>query len=159
VNVTCWVHEALREAHLKELQARRTKLQGLWASVFRIFEGSPAMEVIALNPNGAQSEVETFHGYGVLGRATIRDSGDIKALSTAFFDGRAEGGAAFLCFDPRHGIHVRFDDKDLDLVICFECKQGYLYFGDVDELWCGISNTPRPSFDEIFKKAGLQIAD
>ena len=158
VYVSGWVQEALREAHRKKLQASRKDLQDRWATVFRIFELSPSIELVALNPNGVQNEVETFHGYGVLRRATIRDPGEIKALSAAFFDGRGEGGQALLCFDPRHGIHVRHEDKNLDLVICFECEQGYLYFGDSGERWFGISKCPRPSFDEIFKKAGLQIA-
>jgi hypothetical protein len=157
-NVSWWVPEALREAHRKELEGRRKKLQNLWPTVSRVLEHSPSIEVIALNPNGVEHEVKTFHDFGVLGRATIRDPGEIKALVAAFQEGRREGGQAYLCFDPRHGIHVRDGDKDLDLVICFECEQGYLYFGDIDGRWFGISKSPRPSFDEIFKKAGLQIA-
>jgi hypothetical protein len=116
------------------------------------------MEVIALNPNGAENEVETFHDYGVLGRAMIRDSGEIKTLAAAFLEGRREGGEALLCFDPRHGIRVPYGNKDLDLVICLECQQGQLYFGEHNGRWFGISKSPRPSFDEAFKKAGLQIA-
>ena len=146
-NISWWVQEA-----------RRKERQNLWPTVFRILEQTPSMEVIALNPQGLQNEVEAFHGYGVLGRTTIRDAGDIKTLASAFLKGRRQGGNAFLCFDPRHGIHVRNGDQDLDLVICFECAQGYLYFGSFDGLWYGISSSPRPSFDQVYKKAGLQIA-
>ena len=139
-------------------EARRKELQNLWPTVFRILEQSPSLDLLALNPAGVANEVETFHGFGVLGRATIRDTGDIKTLAEAFLKGRREGGEALLCFDPRHGIHIRQGDQDLDLVICFECEQGYLYFGSFNGRWFGVSESPRPSFDQVFKKAGLQIA-
>ena len=150
-NISWWVQQARNEA-------RRKELQNLWPTVFRILEQTPSMEVIALNPEGVRNEVETFHGYGVLGRTTIRDSDDMKTLAAAFLKGRRQGGQTFLCFDPRHGIHVRHGNQDLDLVICFECAQGHLYFGSFDGLWFGISSSPQPSFDQVFKKAGLQIA-
>jgi hypothetical protein len=33
-----------------------------------------------------------------------------------------------------------------------------LYFGSFDGLWHVVSRSPRPSFDQVFKKAGLQVA-
>jgi hypothetical protein len=150
VNISWWGQEA-------RTAARRKELQDLWPTVFRILEQTPSMDIIALNPQGVGDEAETFHGYGVLGRATIRDAGDIKALAGAFLQGRRAGGRAFACFDPRHGIHVRRGDQDLDLVICFECEQGYLYFGSFNGRWYGISESPRPSFDRAFQKAGLRV--
>ncbi len=111
-NITWWVQQARSEA-------RRKALQNLWPTVYRILDQTPSIEVIALNPEGVRNEVETFHGYGVLGRTTIRDAEDIKTLSAAFLKGRRQGGNTFLCFEPRHGIHVRHGNQDLDLVICF----------------------------------------
>jgi hypothetical protein len=150
-NIVWWSQEA-------RIATRRKELQDLWPTVFRILEQADVVDLIALNPEGVRGEAEAFHGHGVLGRATIRNADDIRTLAAAFLRGRRQGGSAYLCFDPRHGIHVRHGDQDLDLVICFECTQGYLYFGRFQEFWFGISNSPRTSFDQVFEKAGLQIA-
>jgi hypothetical protein len=150
-NIDRWVQEARREADRKELR-------DLWPEVFRILERSTSMDLIALNPEGVVNEAESFHGYGVLGRATIHDAGDIKALAAGFVRGRREGGDVVLCFEPRHGIRVRHGEQDLDLVICFQCKQGYLYHRAFRKWLFVISGSPRETFDQIFKKSGLRIA-
>jgi hypothetical protein len=84
LNLARWIQEARKEA-------RRQELQALWATVFRALEQAPSMDIVALNPAGAQNETKTFHSYGVLGRATIRDAGEIKALASAYRKGRLEG--------------------------------------------------------------------
>ncbi len=146
-----WVQEA-RHA------ARQEELKTLWPTVFRLLEEATSVDVIALDPNGARDKYESFHGHAILGRTTIRDAGEIKALAAAYRKGRREGGMAFLCFDPRHGIHLRHKGRDLDLVLCFECQQGYLYFGSFDKYWHGVSGSPAKTFNRVFEKAGLRIA-
>lgn len=163
LNIIQWVQEASREADRRVQEAgreaRRTELRDLWQEVFRILEQATSLDVIALNPNGVVDEAETFHGYGVLGRATIRDVSDIEALAAAFVSGRRQGSDDLIaCFDPRHGIHVPRGEQGLDLVICFECKQGYLYYRKFQKWWFGISGSPREIFDQIFKKSDLRIA-
>lgn len=130
-------------------------------------EGAARVELYALRPEPAQFEpagdgTRRFHGYEVLGDAALTDPGLATQLAQLISRGLAESdGSAALCFNPRHGVRVVREGRTLDLVICYECKQIYVYDARVtnpngyDE-WL-TAQSVEPEVTRIFEGLGLKI--
>ena len=60
------------------------------------------------------------------------------------------------CFWPRHGIRARLKDKNVDLLICFEC--GYVYiFTDGKERCIHTDRSPLPQFNQVLSDHGIPV--
>jgi hypothetical protein len=132
-----------------------------WPVAYRLLVEARAVDLIALDPNSTPSNnSERFHDYRwrALGRATIRDTSEIKALAEAFRGGCREGGDWFACFEPRHAIHFNNAGHEVELVVCFECTQVWLFLDSSAQQEHTISKSARETFDRVFKTAGLEIA-
>ena len=99
-----------------------------------------------------------FHGFDILGRAEINDSGEQRALLRALARGVRENDASLAaCFDPRHALHIEQSGRSIDFTICFECLQVEARgFHKRDGFFTSAS--PQPTFDESLRRHHLPIA-
>ena len=63
-----------------------------------------------------------FHGFPILGRATVWRSEDLEQWRRIFIEGLTPCERV-LCFAPRHGIRIQTRTATVDLVLCFECSK------------------------------------
>jgi hypothetical protein len=131
-------------------------------------DGAARVELYALRPEPARFEsagdgTRRFHGYEVLADAALTDPLLATQLAQLISRGLAESdGSAALCFNPRHGLRVVRDGQTLDLVICYECRQIYVYDSRAtrpsgfDELLT--AQSVEPEVTRIFEGLGLKIA-
>ncbi|MEJ7732513.1 MAG: hypothetical protein WKG00_25320 [Polyangiaceae bacterium] len=92
-----------------------------------VLAGADSLVLYKLDPERAQTGPDAFHGFRILGRTPV--SATSRGAVVALVDGmiRDSDGVVAKCFDPRHGISARKGDATVDLVICFECYQMYVY--------------------------------
>ena len=122
-------------------------------------EKAEQFEVFSLSPRRPKDKPrDTFHGWEVLGKTTVKDARTRTGLLTTFKKGVEENdGKAALCFNPRHGIRVFRDGKTTDFVICFECFQVQTYEGKERREGFLITASPQTTFDEVLRKAGVPL--
>jgi len=130
----------------------------------RILENPESFVLLAIDPDRMRTAVgstnrpaEEFHGYGVLGKAEIRDPRDQAELVGALRKGIADSdGTVFACFNPRHGVTARHGKEIVELLICFECRSLRIYGTATNGVLT--TGTPSKSFDAALSKAGLPRA-
>ena len=125
-----------------------------------VLANADRFELLSLNPDGGPTrEPGHFWGWGVLGSATVETPGTRDEVVVALERGIAENeGWVAACFDPRHGIRASREGATVELVVCFECAQVYIY---PNGKWAGsvlITGSPEPVFDRILSAAGVQLA-
>jgi hypothetical protein len=125
-----------------------------------VLANADRFELLSLDPgNGTTREPGHFWGWPVLGSATI-EAPDMRAeVLAALEQGIAENeGLVAACFMPRHGIRAARGGAAVDLLVCFECLQVYVYS---DGKWVGtvlVMDSPEPVFDRILSRAGVPLA-
>ena len=122
-----------------------------------ILEQPDQFELLSLDPAHRKKIVKpNFHGYKVLGTTLVKDAETRKELVTAFESGVVENqGLEMFCFNPRHGIRVTRDGKNVDFVICFECLEVQVY-GDARGYFL-VSGTPQRVFDKALRDANVSL--
>jgi hypothetical protein len=125
-----------------------------------ILEHADHFELLSLDPrlqlNAADGD---FHGYRVLGTAVIGDAESRQKLVSAFKRAVAEKpGAIAACFNPRHGIRASKHGEQADFVICFECRQVQVSYGQTHGEFL-INYSARALFDSVLQSHGLPLAD
>jgi len=134
----------------------------------RLLDGAPRVELFTLRPASARMEpvepnVELFHDYPVLGRATLNDPRRASELARLIQRGLdASDGSAAMCFIPRHGLRVERDGESLELVICYEClriqaHESHAGAGPETDTWL-TSQSVEPEVTRLFAELGLKIA-
>lgn len=129
-----------------------------------ILAESDVWTIYALDPYPHEvppAEGRNFHGYNVRGEAELADSATRAEVAAALVAGmEANEGMVAACFDPRHGIRATTAAGTVDLVICFECLQVYVY-EPTDERRRGMELTtsdPKQTFNRVWRASGLDIA-
>ena len=151
-------------ALINEEQALKTptseQLQGVFPGDSRhVLENSQRLTLYLLSPSPelqAQRK-ELFHDYPVLGKTQIADTKTRAKLLATFNDGMARAEVAAACFSPRHGIRAVQGGKSVDVVICFECLNFYVYAEGMKGSGM-ITNAPRATFDQVLSEAGIPVA-
>ena len=118
-------------------------------------------ELLSLDPTRMRTvPPDNFHGWRVLGRASINDEATRKKLNDALRAGARENDRMVAaCFNPRHGIHLVRGDSAHDLIICFECLQVDVF---EHEQWIRgflTSPSPQPVFDDVLRAARVPLAN
>ena len=118
------------------------------------------IEVYSLDPVFPEEDAKkAFHGWKVLGKTTIKDEKQRKALVVALEKGVKEReDKAPECFQPRHGLRVVRDGKTVDLVICFQCYTIQVFVGKEDKRDVLIGRSPQPALDKLLTDAGIKLA-
>lgn len=120
-------------------------------------------EIFTLNPmrvemdDQATDESESFHGYRILGRASIGPATSRKLLSEVARSVASSDGRVAACFNPRHGIRCEMADGPVDIVICFECYQLYVYPAGSERDSHLLGKKGVAEVDRIFEAQGLEI--
>lgn len=138
---------------LKEADAEASKLAN--AAEWTIY----SLNTTVLSEEEQQSE-HHFHGWEVLGEATLSSEKERADLTRALNRGIAENGDTTMaaCFGPRHGISVQAPRGTVDLVICFECLQIRVYGEDGEQRATTLTmSDPSVVFNQIWRKHGLNV--
>lgn len=141
--------------------------------VLAIMEQPDAYELLSLDPGFFQrqalrddaprnsaTDVETFHGWAVLGRTAISDPEIQKRLNEALREGiRGNRRMVAACFTPRHAIRAVQGTHVAEIIVCFEClRLQVLRDGrEIDTLLT--TAFPEPVFNTILRDAGVRLAD
>lgn len=93
-----------------------------------VLEQAEVFELLALHPEHDAAEgvpaEQLFHRWHVLGRTRIDGATERRTLIEELYrslDGNP--GEAASCFIPRHALRAVRGDREVGVVICFECLQ------------------------------------
>lgn len=137
--------------------ASRAEENKLPADVLAILNKADSIELLSLDPTPDREGKDTFHGFKILGKTTLKGA-EAKKVITAIQKGikDSDGSAAF-CFMPRHGIRATVDDKTADLVICYQCQSMAAYLGDKDVGGATTTAAPKEPLNKILKDAKVPL--
>lgn len=86
-----------------------------------------------------------FHTYRVLGQTVLTSPNSRRiTLDTIRHAVRDWDGEIHACFNPRHGIRATDSSGTYDFLICFQCRQVYLYSPDGTTTEFYIRGAPDP---------------
>jgi hypothetical protein len=101
---------------------------------------------------------ETFHHYPVLGKVELTDAEQRRELLAALQSGIDSGDRdPRKCFWPRHAIRTVEKSRTREYVICFQCRQMYIY-EDGSESRKPITDQPQPRLNKFLQEAGVPLA-
>ena len=137
-------------------ESGRLDTSGLPTELQSVLEGDHVIELFSLNPEPPdKTTVDKFHGWEVLGQAQL-DQESAAKITTALLDGIANApNYVAACFNPRHGLRITGDENSIDVVICFECVQVYVYSGETRLANLRVAQSPLKSFDAVVNSHGL----
>jgi hypothetical protein len=121
-----------------------------------VLENGQVFTLLSLDPEPGTKATNTFHGFRILGDVQIKNESERHAILDALYAGMALEGPEAMCFNPRHGIHVKMGNRVEDLVICFECGQIYFYGASEGKLV--INGTPTAVLNRILSAARVPIS-
>jgi hypothetical protein len=131
----------------------------------QVLDSNQKLTLYSLDPDSMHTDPQElkkkpdFHGYLILGKTSITDAKTQSDLLAAFYDGIGSSSRKEMafCFEPRHGIRAVGNNKSIDLVICFHCKQLEIYENQ-GKRTIPVTDSPRPVFDRILSQAGIPLA-
>ncbi len=127
-------------------------------SLESVLNTSHATELLSLNPEHlAETPTDNFHRWEILGRAQLDGESAIKIIHGLKAGVATEPGYAAACFNPRHGLRLSANKNTIDVVICFECAQIYVYENDVDAGTIGTSDIPLTLFNQMVTENELPM--
>lgn len=114
------------------------------------------IELLSIEPAPESSSNGGFHGYRVLGKTLLKEVTVRKSLVESFTRAMEGTIVPTRCFIPRYGIRATHSGKTVEMLICFECSQFYVYdaLGNSSKrFW--VNQTPRSVFDKVLQDAGI----
>ncbi len=124
----------------------------------KVLSEADTFEVLALDPNveppsDAVSSPQSFHGFEVVGRASVPSREARARIVGIVDDGMRSGGTRSKCFNPRHGVHAVKSGHVVDLVICYQC--GEVDVHDASSTKDFDTANVRPSLDREMAAVGV----
>ncbi len=126
-----------------------------------VLEKAETLELLSIDPiRPKEKSKDSFCGWNVLGRTTVKDAKTCKKLVAALKTG-VEGysGIATRCFEPRHAIRASYRGTTVDFLICFQCVQVAVYVEDKRVTSFGTSQFPKSVFDGVLTEAKVPLAE
>lgn len=129
-----------------------------------ILKNAESFELLALDPGydtrkSDRHDDEYFRDFLILGSQLLEKKQEQYDVLSALYQGITENdGIAAMCFDPRHGVRAKKGDATVDLVICFECLQIYVYNTAGERTMVTTSESPRAMLTKILNQYGIQVA-
>lgn len=124
---------------------------------YRLFLKAEKLTLYALKPESTNTDAEKFQGYEVAGKTEIAEVKHQKELKGAFIREMA-GAKGAACFNPRHGLRVETEGKTIEIVICFECGNFAVHFGDEKGKGAVNAQYLESPFNQILQNAGISVA-
>lgn len=106
---------------------------------------------------GEGSRTTAFPYYPILGELEILDASVQAELITALNDDLGRCGDSPKCYRPRHAIRLLTNDREIELVICYECSNAYLYENG-DRKVKVIGNKSMGPINRILRNANIKLA-
>ena len=125
-----------------------------------VLESADELVLYALHPHDTVTGDErtlNLQRFVALGRAKVTGDAHRDVLKEIFRGVGDWDGMMAHCFMPRHGVRATKGDTTVDVVVCFECRQVYVYVDDRRLDTIGISNGVEPAVSKLFEAAGLEI--
>ena len=93
-----------------------------------------------------------MHGWPILQTCPIAQADTRAVLLSALDEGIANGGGVPVdCYNPRHALRLESKGVTTDFMICFQCRNYYVWMGDKQTGGGQISTTPRSTFNEVLE--------
>lgn len=99
-----------------------------------------------------------FRDWKVLGSAQLSVAEGQQCLTALLGEVTADAEAGLPCFEPRHGLRLKGQGKNLDLVICFECNRFRAYGAGITESGCLESRVAEEVFDTVAREHRLALS-
>ncbi len=108
-----------------------------------------------VNPNNNKY----FYNYRILGKRIVNTRVQQKLIQSLYKSIMKETGSRKACFWPRHTIQVKKGKHLLDLLICFECSQIYIYhyFNKQKTSYSVLTSDHPEVFNRVAKGLGLHL--
>jgi hypothetical protein len=124
---------------------------------FRTFRTAKTVEVIKLGARDEGSTEIAFHGWKIIGRATI-NAAEVREemLRTLMVAQREHDGSACACFQGDFGIRATdVNGGVMDMVCAFTCNIVDVMFDDGSKGMFTTNTSPESAFERIFQDAGV----
>lgn len=118
-----------------------------------VLEHADSLAILTLDPE-ERSDNSGFHGFDVKSRADVPPDGRKKVIEVLSRSIAKADGRVAKCFNPRHGISAKKGSATVDLVICFECDQLYLYGQYPARI--PITDSEGAAMSSVFKELGAR---
>jgi hypothetical protein len=90
-----------------------------------VLQHADELTLLRLDPE--VDDAEGFHGFKVVRRVIVSGEAKQPLIDDIAVAINGSDGSVAKCFDPHHGISAKKGAATVDLVICFECNQLYVY--------------------------------
>jgi hypothetical protein len=90
-----------------------------------------------------------FHGWKVLSETPLI-APEVKDLRDLLLSGSTYGTQNIRCFQPGMGVRLQTESRELDLLICLDCKKFVTHDGAVVQSW-NLSRTGCSRFGSLYK--------
>lgn len=123
-------------------------------------EQADKWELYSLDPDDSKDYPDGFHNFRILGTMTIQNGETRNRLFAALKQAiPSHNEAVAACFWPRHGIRVPHNNKNHDVVICFQCSQIQTYIDDQPAGNCEVNESPEPLLTDLLRHAGIPLPE
>ena len=93
-----------------------------------------------------------LHGWPILQTCPVEAPGTRAALLGALDEGIANGGGVPVdCYNPRHALRLQSKRVTTDYMICFQCRNYYVWQDDKQTGGGLISNSPKSTFNAVLE--------
>lgn len=142
------------------LLANGSRADAIPPAALAALEKAAQFELYSLEPSDRENkDGERFHGWKVLGKATVKDKDARQRVIASLKKGAEENdGVVANCFEPRHGIQVTHDGKTISLVICFQCLSAQMFVDGKRDGGYLTTGSPQPVLDKVLKDASIPLA-
>jgi hypothetical protein len=123
-----------------------------------ILASADKLEVLSIEV-ARKKENEDFHGFHVLGTATITDKKPKRKLAEVIQSAVAESTVYDIGFNynPRYGLRATSGGKVVELVICFHCTQIEVYVEGKLTKRCATKTTPQKLLNQMLSDAKIPV--
>lgn len=124
------------------------------AATQAVLDSAEEVELLSISPDG--TDPEGFHNWPITKTVKVTDPGTIRALIAAIANGVKESdGRPSACFEPRHGLRIKFGQQSVEMVICYECTTLIAYLdGERDENVRATTNSSAHFIEYHFGRPG-----
>jgi hypothetical protein len=123
-----------------------------------ILASADKLEVLSIEV-ARNKETEDFHGFHVLGTATITDKELTRKLAEEIESAVTESTVYDVGFNynPRYGLRATSGGKVVEMVICFHCTQIEVYAEGKLAKKCATKRTPQKLLNQILSDAKIPV--
>lgn len=130
------------------------------ADALQTLADADQLELLSIDPDIAiEPSPDQYLQWKRLGSIRIAEPAKQAELIGAFRDSvRNSNGRVMTCFEPRHAIRVTKGTHITEFVICFHCKQIWVYADGQRSDSLAITLAKESAFDDMLESGGVPLA-